>query len=270
MSRPIVRVVPATLLALALVSPSLAAENPPAALALVDAMIEAHGGMAAWASTPTVSWEDEFRSGEGESDGASRVTVEQGRRRAYIDYPGTDQSMAWDGERAWSRNWTSPAPPRFMALLNYHFLNLPWLARDPGVNLSPPATARLWAVPDDPTLYHTVKITYDVGVGDTPDDYYVLYIDPETHRLAATEYIVTYAALLPEGVAHSPPHLLVYDEYETVAGLLVPSHYTIYEEGEDGVFVYASCDIRDWSFSQPFDASRMTMPADAALDESVP
>lgn len=247
-----------------------AAEGPPESLALVDAMIEAHGGMERWTSAPTVSWEDEFRRGDAESGQPSRVTVEQGSRRAYIDYPGSEQSMAWDGEKAWSVDWSSPAPPRFVALLDYHFLNLPWLARDPGVNLSRPGEARLWAVPDDPTVYRTVKITYDEGVGDTPDDYYMLYIDPETDLLKANEYIVTYEALLPEGVEHTPPHLLVYDEYETVASLVVPSHYTIYEEGEDGPFVYATCDIRDWSFSRPFDESRMAMPDDAVVDESTP
>lgn len=247
-----------------------AAEGPEESLALIEAMIDAHGGMESWAAAPTVSWVDEFGRGDAEGGQASRVVVEQGSRRAYIDYLGSDQSMAWDGERAWSRNWSSPAPPRFVALLNYHFLNLPWLALDPGVNLSEPGEARLWAVPDDPTVYRTVKITYDAGTGDTPGDYYLLYIDPESHLLGANEYIVTYEALLPEGVEHTPPHLLVYDEYETVDGLAVPSHYTIYEEGEDGPFVYGTCDIRDWSFTRPFDASRMEMPEDAVVDESTP
>jgi hypothetical protein len=270
MNRRVTRTGAAALLCLGLGATGQAAEGPPEALALVDAMIAAHGGMEAWAAAPTVSWEDEFRSGDGEAGEASRVTVEQGRRRAYLDVPGTDTSMAWDGQRAWSRNWTSSAPPRFMALLNYHFLNLPWLVRDPGVNLSAPGEARLWARPEDTTLYRTVKITYDQGTGDTPDDYYLLFIDPQTHRLVANEYIVTYEALLPEGIEHTPPHLLVYDEHTSVGGLVVPSRYTIYEEGESGVFLYASCDIRDWSFSRPFDASRMEMPEDAVIDQSKP
>ena len=46
--------------------------------------------------------------------------------------------LAWDGRRAWSENWNAPYPPRFMALLNYYFLNLPWLTSDPGVILGDP------------------------------------------------------------------------------------------------------------------------------------
>ena len=248
----------------------LAAAAPPdAALAgsaaeIIDAMVEAHGGMERWATAPTVSFEDEFKPGTAETGAVSRVTVEQGRRRAYIDFPGTEMHIAWDGEKAWSENWEAPYPPRFLALLNYHFVNLPWLAKDPGVILGKPGKARLR---DDPKEYLTVKVTYEAGVGDTPRDYYVLYVDPETHRLRANEYIVTYRSILPEGVEASDPHILVYDEYATVDGLVVPTHYTIYEA--DGT-VYASCDVRDWSFDQPFDEGRMVMGEGAVIDESTP
>lgn len=260
MTRPLAPTAAALLAALILAGPLTASEE---AEAIVDRMVAAHGGMERWASAPTVSFEDEFRSGEAAEGRRSRVVVEQGARRAYIDYPGTEMSMAWDGERAWSLNWEHSAPPRFLALLNYHFLNLPWLAKDPGVVLGEPGRGRIF---DDPTEYVTIKITYEPGVGDTPDDYYELYIHPETHRLAACEYIVTYRELLPEGAESTPPHLLVYDEHTTVDGLLVPTHYTIYQDGA----VYASCEIRDWSFSRPFDESRMTMPDDAVLDTSTP
>ena len=255
-------------LALALVASSApratrAADGPAEALALVDAMIEAHGGMERWAGAPTVSFSDEFRPGEATTGVPMRVTVEQGPRRAFLDVVGTDMRMAWDGEKAWSESWAVPMPPRFIALLDYYFLNLPWLARDPGVILSEVGEGR---IPEDPTAYRTVKMTFEPGTGDTPDDYYLLYIDPETHRLKATEYVVTYRAVLGEGEESTPPHLLVYDEWTEVEGLTVPTHYTIYE----GAAVYATNQIRDWSFTQPFDLSRMAMPEGAVVDTSQP
>ena len=106
-------------------SPIGATEN---STKIVDSMIEAHGGLALWRQAPTVSFVDEFAPAGG-SGMPSSVTVEQGRRRAYIDYPGSEMRLAWDGEKAWSENWDLPYPPRFLALLNYHFLNLPWLAK---------------------------------------------------------------------------------------------------------------------------------------------
>ena len=127
-------------------------------------MIEAHGGLEKWRSAPTVSFEDTLQPPEGPPL-SSRVSVEQESRRAYLDFPEMGARIAWDGEKAWSENWQGPFPPRFFALLSYYFLNLPWLAADPGVNLDEPGTGSLW---DDPTEYITVRMTFEPGVGDTP------------------------------------------------------------------------------------------------------
>ena len=158
----------------------------------------------------------------------------------------------------------APTPPRFLALLNYSFANLPWLTQDDGVNLGEPGTATLW---DDPTEYVTVRMTFDAGAGDTPDDYYVLYIHPETHQLRANEYIVTYRSILPEGTTATDPHILVYDEYTEAGGLVVPAHYTIYQTDQS---IYASCAFTDWSFTESWDESWMEMPENAVVDTTEP
>lgn len=231
---------------------------------IVKKMIVAHGGLERWKSAPTVSFEDRLLTPGASSPLVSRVTVEQGRRRAYLDYPDSGMRLGWDGERAWSENWTHPYPPRFMALLNYYFANLPWLTMDSGVRLGEPGTARLW---DDPTEYATIRMTFEEGVGDTPDDYYLLYIHPTTHQLKAVEYVVTYAAILPEGVKASPPNVVVYETYGKVDGLTVPTRYTIYAKKDRSVQV--AWEIRDWSFSKPFDTARLMMPEGAVVDKSL-
>ncbi|HEX5133353.1 MAG TPA: hypothetical protein VFX92_12830 [Candidatus Krumholzibacteria bacterium] len=226
---------------------------------IVQEMVAAHGGLDAWRSAPTMSFTDEWEGGGGQS----HFVVEQGARRAYMTVPGADVSMAWDGEKAWSMNWPTPTPVRFLALLNYYFINLAWMTQDPGVKFGEPATGTL---PGDSTVYATVMMTFEPGTGDTPDDYYRLYIDPETHVLKACDYVVTYEALLDEGESSTPEHCLIYDEMTEVNGLKLPAHFTIYEAGN----VYAKCTIRDHSFSEPFDEARMTMPEGAMLDESTP
>lgn len=229
---------------------------------VVAKMVEAHGGITKWRSAPTASFEDHFRPVGAPSASVSRVTVEQDSRRAYLDFPGANARIAWDGKQAWSENWQGPYPPRFLALLNYYFLNLPWLTMDPGVNLELLGTAKLW---EYPVKYVTVKVTYDPGVGDTPDDYYILYVDPQSHLLKACEYVVTYASLLPSGVEATPPHILVYETFATVDGLVVPTRYSIFEKDHK---LYAVCEIRDWSFQKPFDASRMIVSPNAVVDPS--
>jgi hypothetical protein len=240
-------------------APAHAGESDPKAVAIAKEMIVAHGGFERWRSAPTVSFEDQWEGRER----AMLVTVNQRTRQAYLDVVGSDGCIVWDGEKAWSVNWEG-TPPRFLALLNYYFANLPWLTMDPGVNLNGLGTASLW---DDPVEYITLRMTFDEGVGDTPDDYYVLHIDPKTKMLKATTYIVTYGGVLPEGVTRSPEHILVYDSWADVDGLKVPTHFTIYQLDHT---LYAKCAFRNWSFEKPFDNSRLTMPSTAVIDESQP
>ncbi len=250
----------ATALALlALPAPGRAASDP-AAVQIAEKMTAAHGGLAAWAGAPTVAFTDEWSPG----DGATRIVVEQGKRRAILDAVDGSSSIVWDGEKAWSIDWEAPIPPRFMALLNYYFVNLPWLVHDTGVVLGAPGQGKLH---DDPTAYITIMMTFEGGVGDTPEDYYRLYIHPETFELKACDYIVTYRALLPEGMKATPENTLIFDSWTTVEGLKVPTAFTIYKADRSK---YAACTIRDWSFSQKFDESRMTMPEGAVVDGSQP
>ncbi|MCZ6490345.1 MAG: hypothetical protein O7A06_07425 [Acidobacteria bacterium] len=218
---------------------------------VIDRMIAAHGGMEKWRSAPTVSFEVTVQP----PGSVAHVTVEQGARRAYHDYPETGARMSWDGTQAWSENWQYPVPPRFYALVNFYFLNLPWVAADPGVILSEPGTGRLW---DDPTEYITVKMAFEPGVGDTPDDDYVLYIDPASYLLKAAEYTVTGR---PES---NPPGILVYEEFTTVDGLTVPAKASVYGK-QDRTFQRTRM-ARNWSFREPFDESRMVMPPGAVVD----
>ncbi|HXV13563.1 MAG TPA: hypothetical protein VEC56_05100 [Candidatus Krumholzibacteria bacterium] len=226
---------------------------------IIHEMIAAHGGMEEWRNAASVSFTDQW----GESSPRMGFVVEQSSRRAYFDIPGTATAGGWDGQRAWSMNWPTPTPVRFLALLNYYFINLPWLTQDPGVILGEPGTGRLH---DDPTEYVTVMMTFEPGTGDTPDDYYRLYIHPETKMLRACDYIVTYRALLDAGETSTPEHCLVYDQMTPVEGVTVPSHFTIYE----GDRVYAECSISGYSLAKAFDESRMTMPEGAVVDTSTP
>ena len=170
--------------------------------------------------------------------------------------------ISWDGEKAWSENWKGPLPPRFVALLSFYFLNLPWVAADPGVNLSPPGTGRLW---DDPTEYVTVKMTFQPGVGDTPEDYYILHMDPDSYRLRAAELTVSYADVLPPDL-DVLREVIIYEEFTTVDGLTVPTKCSIYAMDRSPLASFP--EVRDWSFRKPFDESRMVMPEDAVLDTS--
>ncbi|HMB69629.1 MAG TPA: hypothetical protein VKU85_09955 [bacterium] len=223
-------------------------------------MTEAHGGLEAWRALGSMTFVDSWSTGL-----AGRVTMETGSRRAVLELTGSDAVAAWDGAKVWSVHWPAEMPPpRFLVGLNWYFLNLPWLVHDPGVRLAEEGTV---TVGDDPTQYVAVRMTFGEGVGDTPDDYYLLYIHPETWRLHGCEYVVTYDAILPDGVEHTPPHDLIFEEFTETGGLVLPTAFTVYNK--DGT-VYASCRVEEWNLDEPFDEARLEMPDGAVLDESQP
>jgi hypothetical protein len=249
------------------VSPSLAGEKT-AASEVIGKLIDAHGGMDKWRATRTVSFEHKLVSPQEPDDPwVSREITDQRTRREYQEWPLDEAVICFDGENTWSMNWKRLNPPKFMVNLAYYFLNLPWITQDPGVILEGPGTGTL---PADDTEYITIKMTFEAGTGESPDDYYVIYIDPETHLMKATEYIVTYGAMLdlfkvPAEVTFLGPLYHVYDDYTTVDGLVMPSKYRTYDPAGN---VYGHHTVSNYAFDKPFDDSKMKMPEGAKIDTS--
>lgn len=243
-------------------------EMPAATRNLVDKLIQAHGGMEKWAAAPTVSMEHKMVAPQSPDDPwVSYDTTEQGSRRTYQDWTRDEAQIAFDGSRTWSVGWKRLNPPKFMVNLAYYFACMPWILEDDGVILSEPGTGTL---PDDDTVYQTVTMTFKPGVGETPDDKYIVFIDPQTHRMKATRFWVTYGALLdimnmPPEVKALGPITHIYDELQTVEGLTVPAKYhTIGPAGR----VMGEHWVTRVSFSKEFDESRMQMPHNAEIDQS--
>ena len=70
--------------------------------------------------------------------------------------------------------------------------------------------------------YDALKITFANRTGDTPDDYYTVYLDPNSHQLKLTIYVVTYGmAAKGKTVEQLARHEIVIDEWQMVAALLV-------------------------------------------------
>lgn len=232
-------------------------------------MIEAHGGMEKWASAPTVSLQHELTSPQDPDDVWRSIEVtEQGSRRSYQEWPLEEARIASDGKETWSLNWKRKNPPKFMVNLAYYFLNLPWITQDNGVNLNYEGLGRFPTAEKD---YWKVRMTFDAGVGESPDDYYTIFVDPESHRMAATEFVVTYGAMLdlfqvPEEVTAIGPLYHVYDEFGRFDGLVVPTSYrTFFVNAER---LYGNHTVSHISFTQSFDASRLQRPKGAIVDQS--
>jgi hypothetical protein len=193
--------------------------------ALVWQSIEAHGGLDTWLRKSTLSFEFDYQpQAQPERRMHTFNQVDHWSARAKqteLDGGAGDQAtLAWDGEQAWIHPNAAafPSTARFWALTPYYFVGMPFVAADPGTHYERLADAEL-----DGVLHHIVKLTYGEGVGDAPDDYYVLYLHPETHHLSALRYVVSYPGFFPEG-GHTPEKLMRYSGSVSVDGLRFSQH----------------------------------------------
>ena len=189
--------------------------------------IEAHGGLATWLQKGTIAFDFDYApvdAPERRMYTRSQVDLWESKARQKELGEDADATLGFDGTRSWITPGPEafPSPARFWATTPYYFVGLPFVLGDPGVKFE--------TLPDAPyegVDHHMVKITYEAGTGDSPDDYYVLYLHPETKRLSAIRYIVAYPGFFPEG-GHTPEKLMRYLDYEEVDGLLLPHRFETY------------------------------------------
>ena len=259
----------------ALVPASIATADDAESRSIVQKMVEAHGGLDAWANAPSVSFHSHLKVHFGGGNWVpfwEEATADPRRRCVYAKLPNPDGSfgrIAYDGTKAWSAGdlkGLAQAPARFTAWRNFYLFNLPWMTQDDGVHFGAASTGTLPGASDECI---TVPMWFDEGTGDTPRDAYTLYIDRDTHQLRGAEYAMTYKQMMQGGAESSAPSIFVWEETSSVDGLVVPTRYTVYWSKDHSVAVKDG-EITQWSFSAPFDDSRLAMPADGKPDLSTP
>ncbi len=238
---------------------------------LVLQAIEAHGGLEAWYAAPTSSYTWDYSNPGMKLRFKSRLVADNRTRQIYhtLLTLGTPEEplpvtgrFAWTGEEA----WIAPASitqvnPRFWAATGYYFQSIPFVLADPGL--------RYEALPDeqlDGKTYRMVRVGFEAGVGDAPDDTYTLYLDPESHRVAALRYTVTFGRSPQATAGARPETLFYYEDYVTVDGLTVPRRFRGFNwvDGKAGTFKNEAW-ADEISFRRPFDASQLVMPADGKV-----
>lgn len=186
----------------------------------VLAAIDAHGGLEAWYRGGPLRYRYAYQrlTPDGQPSGTpidTRQLVDPWSARAvHTLMPDAAVRFGWTGDEAWiaPSDADPPINARFWALTPYYFVAMPFVLADPGVNhaLAPPDTVE--GRPVD-----VVRITFDAGVGDAPDDYYDLLLDPATDRVQGVRYVVSYPGFHPDG-GHSAPTTMLYDGAQSPGG----------------------------------------------------
>ncbi|MFQ5742578.1 MAG: hypothetical protein ACE5HV_03190 [Acidobacteriota bacterium] len=188
--------------------------------------IEAAQGLEAWRAHPAIGADIvvTFR-GNTSLDGRLVFKTDMGGSRVEL----ADGTVAvFDGTDA----WVSPASSsfqraRFHLLTWPYFFAVPMKLHDPGTHLEPTGEMQLQG-----QTYDTAKLTFGAGVGDSPDDWYVLFRDRETNFLHAMGFIVTYSKSVEE--AEASPEAITYHDYTDVDGVRIPSRWKLWRWSPQG------------------------------------
>jgi len=203
---------------------ALPAAERPDADSLAQQVVAAHGGEA-WFDHAVADFRLSLRfGGKPVFDGTRfRFAIDAAPARMELDAA----SVIHDGQQAWVAPADAEAPKG-----RFHVLTWPWFLRA-AFTLQQP-WQQLGAVGEselDGRPHWTVKQTFGDQVGDTPDDWYLIYVDQETHRIAAMAYIVTYAKTVEQ--AEQEAHAIRYHDYVDHDGVAIAQRWTFHHWNEE-------------------------------------
>ncbi|WP_277479880.1 DUF6503 family protein [Catalinimonas alkaloidigena] len=196
---------------------------------LFQEVLEAHGGLDKWKQMNLLEF-DLYS----DSTKVDHQTVDLDSRKVLIS---SDQyTIGYDGDEVWYTGEESEFPgssARFYHNLQFYFFALPFVFADPGVNYEI-LESRIF----QGKQYEVMRFTYGNGIGDSPEDEYIIYINPENKRMELLLYTVTYFS----GEDTDGYGARLYAEWQHVNGLLVPlvSERYKWETDSLGDFRYAS------------------------------
>ncbi len=139
-------------------------------------------------------------------------------------------TLYFDGQDVWKApagsDWKGA---RFDIFTWQYFALAAYKLGDPGTNwelLEPQSWENI--------EYNRAKLTFDSGVGDAPDDWYIAYTQPGNDFLYALAYIVTYGG---RSADEAEPHAITYTDYQPVNGIPFAHRWEFwmwYEDSELG------------------------------------
>ncbi|MEM6854550.1 MAG: hypothetical protein AAF593_09095 [Planctomycetota bacterium] len=156
-------------------------------------------------------------------DGTMWFTPSMGRVRLELE---GGIIIVYDGQTAWlsPADAAVPGPPaRFHVLTWPYFVAVPYKLDDPG---TAHADAGAHPIRSADEVLPGTKITFGEGVGDTPDDWYMAFADPDTGYLTALSYIVTYGVAAEE--ANKQASIVLYDDFVDVDGVPFATTWTFH------------------------------------------
>ena len=180
----------------------------------ISKIFKAHGGIDHWNAMQSLVFTMPS------PDGNEITTTNLKSRESLIDMP--NHIIGFDGKDVWlhKKDTTSiKGNPKFYYNLFFYFYAMPFVLSDAGI-VYEYAEALTFEDKD----YPGIKISYNAGVGESPEDEYILYYDKDTNKMAWLAYTVTF--FTKEKTKEF--HLIKYDDWQMVNELLMPKTFKWY------------------------------------------
>lgn len=229
--------------------------------------INAHGGLEKWFSNGPISFRFNYQPLDGGKQRDSYQVVDQWSVRSVHEVASNrNWKYGWDGENAWSLpdSIDVGVNPRFWSNTPYYFVGLPFVLADDGVILE-----ELEPMDYKGVTYDLVKVNYEDGAGDASDDFYVIYINPETGLMGGLRYIVSYPGFFPNG-GHSPEKFMEILGMQSIDGVTIPTGYNTHWFKEEQVGQHITAiEVTEVSFKADLPDAFFNIPEGAKIQEGL-
>lgn len=184
-------------------------------------VLEAHGGIKNWEEKKTLT----FKVKNKEEEEEHKIDLKS--RKVRID--SKSYSIGFDGKEVWvtpDKEAFSGSSPRFYHNLLFYFYAMPFVLSDPGIHYTHMDPINIIG-----KQYHRLKISYENGTGDAPDDEYIICYNPEDYLMEWLFYTVTYFS----GKESESYNAIHYNDWQNVGDLLLPKSMTGYKTSGDSI-----------------------------------
>lgn len=180
----------------------------------ITKVFDAHGGIDHWNTFKSLKFI------MNKPNGAEVITTDLKKRYSFIEMP--NHNIGYDGDTVWLKSkdaTTYQGNPKFYYNLMFYFYAMPFILADDGIIYEDAE-----ALERDGNSYPGIKISYEAGIGESPDDEYIIYYDPETYKMSWLSYTVTYFTQEKS----KEFHYIKYSNWQEIEGLLLPETLTWY------------------------------------------
>tara|TARA_B100000809_G_scaffold250842_1_gene283742 strand:+ start:797 stop:1600 length:804 start_codon:yes stop_codon:yes gene_type:complete len=177
-------------------------------------VFNAHGGIDTWRKMKTLKFTMPKEAGD------EITTTDLHNRYSIIEMP--KHTIGYDGQVVWLQNKDETAydgNPKFYYNLMFYFYAMPFILADDGIIYNDVDPLRF-----EGKAYPGIKVSYEGGVGESPEDEYILYYDPTTGEMAWLGYTVTYFTKEKSKTWS----FIKYGDWQKINGLKLPKRVTWY------------------------------------------